>query len=164
MVVFLFNSVIFVSLLLCLCILIACLCIFIVMYVLYSVSLCCFVYCLCVNVYLQLPPGLNPTAVNKIYQYIITGSYWKPNCNTLSALYGVCVAWFRKPRGLLFSSNFNFWNKFKPSSMSLAPFFFYFPRIYPCDEVWTRRNSSYIANILLGRRPCLTFWRLTTYI
>ena len=39
------------------------------MYVLYSVSLCCFVYCLCVNVYLQLPPGLNPIAFNKIYQY-----------------------------------------------------------------------------------------------
>jgi len=38
MVVFLFNAVIYVSLLLCLCI-------FIVMYVLYSVSLC-FVYCL----------------------------------------------------------------------------------------------------------------------
>jgi len=37
------------------------------MYVLYSVSLCCFVYCLCVNVYLQLPPGLNPIAFNKIY-------------------------------------------------------------------------------------------------
>ena len=60
MVVFLFNSVIYVSLLLCLCI-------FIVMYVLYSVSLCCFVYCLCVNVYLQQPPGLNPIAVKKIY-------------------------------------------------------------------------------------------------
>jgi len=37
------------------------------MYVLYSVSLCCFVYFVCVNVYLQLPPGLNPTAVNKKY-------------------------------------------------------------------------------------------------
>jgi len=31
--------------------------------------LCCFVYCLCVNVYFQLPPALNPIAVNKIYQY-----------------------------------------------------------------------------------------------
>jgi len=61
MVVFLFNSVICVFLFLCLCILIA-------MYVLYSVSLCCFVYCLRVNVYLQLPPGLNPIAVNKIYE------------------------------------------------------------------------------------------------
>ena len=70
MVVFLFNSVIYVSLLLCLCIRILCLCIFIVIYVLYSFSLCCFVYCSCVNVYLQLPPGLNPTAV-RIYQYII---------------------------------------------------------------------------------------------
>jgi len=68
-VVFLFNSVIYAPLLLCLCILIVCLCIFIVMYVLHSVSLCCFVYCLCVNVYLQLPPGLNPFAVNKIYQH-----------------------------------------------------------------------------------------------
>ena len=65
MVVFLFNSVIYVSLLLCLCILIVCLCIFIVIYVLYSVSLCCFVYCLCVNVYVQLPVGLNPIAVSK---------------------------------------------------------------------------------------------------
>jgi hypothetical protein len=35
----------------------------------YSVSLCCSVYCLCVNVYLQLPPGVNPIAVNK---YIIS--------------------------------------------------------------------------------------------
>ena len=40
------------------------------MYVLYSVSLCCFVYCLCVSVYLQLPPGLNPIAVNKMYQIL----------------------------------------------------------------------------------------------
>ena len=69
MVVFLLNSVIFVSLLLCLCIIIVRLYIFIAMYVLYSVSLC-FVYCLCVNVYFQLPPGLNPIAVNKIYQYM----------------------------------------------------------------------------------------------
>jgi len=38
--------------------------------------------------------------------------------------------------------------------MSLAPFF-YLPRIYPCDEAWTRRSCSYIANILLGRRSCL---------
>ena len=64
MVVLLFNTVIYVSILLCSCILIVCLCIFIVMYVLYSVSLCCFVYRLCVNVYLQLPPGLNGIAVN----------------------------------------------------------------------------------------------------
>jgi len=70
MVVFLFNPVIYISLLLCLCILIVRLCIFIVMYVLYSVSLCCFVYCLCVSVYLQLPPGLNPIAVNKMYQIL----------------------------------------------------------------------------------------------
>ena len=68
MVVFLLYSVIYVSLLFCLCILLVGLCIFIVMYVFYSVSLCCFEYCLCANVYLQLPPGLNPTAVNKIYQ------------------------------------------------------------------------------------------------
>jgi len=75
MVVFLFNSVIYVYLLLCLCILNVYLCTFIVMYVLYSVSLCCFVYCLCVNVYLHtnntqnntMKPGLNPVAVN---QYI----------------------------------------------------------------------------------------------
>ena len=66
MVVFLFNSVIYVSLLLCLYILIVCLFIFIVIYVLYSVSLCCF---LCVNVYLQLPPGLNPIAFNKYINY-----------------------------------------------------------------------------------------------
>ena len=70
MVVFLFNSVFYISLLLCLCILILCLCIFIVMYVLYSVSLCCFVYCLCVNMHLQLPPGLNQITVHKIYHYI----------------------------------------------------------------------------------------------
>ena len=38
---------------------------FIVMYVLHSASLCCFVYCLCVNVYIQIPPGLNPIAVKK---------------------------------------------------------------------------------------------------
>ena len=55
--------------------------------------------------------------------------------------------------GLLFSRNFDFWNKFKPSSMSLALFL---PRIYPYDEVWTRRSCSYIANILLGRRPCIS--------
>jgi len=48
-----------------------CLCILIVMFVLYSVSLCCLVYCLCVNVYIQLPPGLNPTAVNKIYKFYL---------------------------------------------------------------------------------------------
>jgi len=72
MVVFLFNFVIYISLLLCLCIIIVRLCIFIVMHVLYSVSLCCSVHCLCVNVYLQLPPVLNPIAVNKIYQYINT--------------------------------------------------------------------------------------------
>jgi len=51
MVVFLFNFVIYVPLLLCLCILIEGLHIFIVMYVLYSISLCCSVHCLCVNVY-----------------------------------------------------------------------------------------------------------------
>jgi len=44
---------------------------FIVMYVLYSDSLRCFVYRLCVNVYLELPPGLNPIAVNKIYHVSI---------------------------------------------------------------------------------------------
>jgi len=76
MVVFLFNYVIYVSLLLCLRIIILCVCIFIVMHVVYSVSLCCFVYCLCVNVYLQLPPGLNPVAVNKIYQYSIVFKYF----------------------------------------------------------------------------------------
>jgi len=37
------------------------------MYMLYSVSLCCFVYCLCVYVYLHLPPGLNPIAVNDVH-------------------------------------------------------------------------------------------------
>jgi len=56
MVVLLFNSVIYVSLLLCLCILIICLCNFIVMYVLYSVSLCC----LCVNVYRTTATGCQP--------------------------------------------------------------------------------------------------------
>ena len=35
----------------------------------YCVSLCRSVYCLCVNMYLPLPPGVNPVAVNK---YIIT--------------------------------------------------------------------------------------------
>ena len=36
----------------------------------YSVSLCCSVYCLCATVYctVLLPPGVNPTAVNKIYR------------------------------------------------------------------------------------------------
>ena len=34
-----------------------------VLYILFS--FCCSVYCLCVNVYLQLPPGVNPIAVNK---------------------------------------------------------------------------------------------------
>ena len=70
MAVVLFNSVIYVSLLLCLCILIVFLCIFIVMCVLYSASSYCFVCCLCVNVYLQLPPGLNPIGGKKIYHYI----------------------------------------------------------------------------------------------
>ena len=37
---------------------------------LYSVSLCSSVYCLCVNVHLEMPPGLNPTAVKEIYQYM----------------------------------------------------------------------------------------------
>jgi len=41
--------------------------VFIVIYVLYSVSLCCFLYCLRVNVYLKLPPGLNPNVVYNIY-------------------------------------------------------------------------------------------------
>jgi len=83
MVVFLFNSVIYVFL----CILIKCLCIFIVTYVLYSVSLCCFVHCSCVNVYLQLPLGLDPVAVNKIYQFInfgvLGGSEWLVSCPIL---------------------------------------------------------------------------------
>ena len=49
MVVFLFNSVIYVSLFLRLCILVVCLYVFIVMYVLYSVSLWFFfVYIVCV--------------------------------------------------------------------------------------------------------------------
>jgi len=65
MVVFLFNSIIYVFLLLCLCIINVYLCNFIVMYMLYSVSFCCFVYFLCVNVYLQLPPVLDPVTVNK---------------------------------------------------------------------------------------------------
>ena len=50
MIVFLFNSVIYVSLWLCLCI-------FIVMCVFYSVSLLCFVYCWCVNVYCTTATG-----------------------------------------------------------------------------------------------------------
>ena len=69
-----------------LCILLLFLCIFIMFmnsfllcmfrYV-YSVSLCCSVYCLCVNVYctVQLPPGVDPIVVNKIYIYI----YHNPN-------------------------------------------------------------------------------------
>jgi len=70
MVVLLFNSVIYVPLLFCLCILTVSLYIFIVTCVLYSVSLCCFVYCLCVNVYLKLPPGVNPVTINKIHQLL----------------------------------------------------------------------------------------------
>jgi hypothetical protein len=54
-----FNCVNYVFLLLCLCIL---LCIFRPRY---SVSFCRSVYCLRVNVYLLLPPGVNPTAFNK---------------------------------------------------------------------------------------------------
>jgi len=57
----LFNFVNYVFLLLCLCILI-------VLYVLFCVF-CFIAYCLCVNVYLQLPPSVNPNAVSKIYQY-----------------------------------------------------------------------------------------------
>ena len=33
----------------------------------YCVSLCCSMYCLCVNVYVLMPQGVNPTAVNKMY-------------------------------------------------------------------------------------------------
>jgi len=69
-VVFLFNSVIYVSLLLCLYILIICLCFFSVMSVLYSVSLCCFMYCLCVNVYCTTATGFQPNCSNKICHYI----------------------------------------------------------------------------------------------
>ena len=60
MAVLLFNSVIYVRLLLCFRILIVCLCIFIAMYVLYSVSLFCFVYCFCVNVYCNTATGYQP--------------------------------------------------------------------------------------------------------
>jgi len=63
MAVFLFNSLIYVSLLLCLCILIVFLCTFIVIFVLYCVSMCCFVYCLYVNVYCTTATG------------------WQPNCS-----------------------------------------------------------------------------------
>jgi len=36
--------------------------------VFHCVVLCSVVVCVCVNVYLKLPPGLNPIPVNKIYQ------------------------------------------------------------------------------------------------
>jgi len=56
----------------CLCVNVYCtvLLYFYILHVLYSVSLCCFVCCLCVNVYstVLLPPGLNPIAVDRIYQ------------------------------------------------------------------------------------------------
>ena len=53
-----------------LCVLLFVLCLLLCMYCsVYSVSLCCSVYCLCVNVYLKLPPSVNPTAVSKIYQH-----------------------------------------------------------------------------------------------
>ena len=77
---------------------------FIVMYVLYSVSLCCFVYWLCVNVYLQLPPGLNPIAVKKIYQYI----------NSRQSLHG-----FSKD-----SFAIKFWNVYKERRQVLCTLYF----------------------------------------
>jgi len=45
-------------------------------YVCEVLSLCCFVYCLCVNVYLQLPPGLNPIAISTIYHIQVTFFAW----------------------------------------------------------------------------------------
>jgi len=68
--VFLFNTVIYVSLLLCLRILNLGLCIFIAKYEFYSVSLsflCTFcMYCTSV----LLPPGFKPIAVTKMYLYL----------------------------------------------------------------------------------------------
>ena len=60
--------------------LILCLCILFIMYVpfVYSVQLYCSVYCFCVNVYVLLPPGVNPIAVNKytISYHIISHSMY----------------------------------------------------------------------------------------
>ena len=42
-----------------------------VIYIFLLLYICCILFncvVLCVNVYLQVPPGLNPIAVNKIYQ------------------------------------------------------------------------------------------------
>ena len=67
MVVLLFDSVIYVFLLLR----------FLIVMFMHFYCYVCVVFCFivlffvmfCVNVYLQLPSGLNPIAVNKIYQY-----------------------------------------------------------------------------------------------
>ena len=67
------------------------------MYVLYSVLLCCFVYCLCVSVYLQLPPGLNLIAVNKICQILkLSGGFMKKEHITVT-----CFTMFKLLRPLM---------------------------------------------------------------
>jgi hypothetical protein len=67
-------------------------------YSVYSVSLCCSVYCLCVNVYctVPLPPGVNPTAVNKYININIQKSLWSnqislPHRSVLRYLFGILL-------------------------------------------------------------------------
>jgi len=54
---------------------------------------CCFVYCLCANVCVQLPLGLNPIAINKLYQLVGCSVV---NTNTLPLYlqerFGTCCA------------------------------------------------------------------------
>jgi len=67
-VVFLFNSVIYISLCIFIVMFMYSYCMFIYFYCYVCVVFCFIVfsvYCLCVNV----PPGLNPIAVNQIYRY-----------------------------------------------------------------------------------------------
>jgi len=59
MVVFLFNSVIYVSLLLYLCILI-----YVYLFLLLYIGVLFHCVVLCLNAYLQLPPGVNPTNIS----------------------------------------------------------------------------------------------------
>jgi hypothetical protein len=63
----LFNLVKYVFLLLCYVFLLSCM-----FRSRYCVSLSCSVYCLYVNVYLLLPPGVNPIAVNKYIDIILS--------------------------------------------------------------------------------------------
>ena len=158
------------------------------MYVLYSVSLCCFVYCFCVNVYLQQPPGLNPTAVNKIYQYVKRSKLVGIGCNIISfqTMYvQLSELYHDKPRGQIRLEKLRT-HHYAVLHVHLSSLF---PAPHnPCSRYYTRVATDCIDPAIfpqhlvtictispvtpVGRtvgnccsaRVWLTLWRLTTHI